>query len=514
MSLFPPVVMSSALHYEAPNGRAPHSGVHSGLFRPPMSPTSASSSLYLTKSTGSLSSDSTPAGMNVKRKRPGLQASTPFSGWVATTSREAEDSPAINQQTKGRTGRYVLAGHIGTPSGAAQRQLGDMDDSMHSDVDYRRALGSKCPLQDFESPYPQRSDMEPRLTAQPGQPGGWGSFAFSTLGGVVGKVWEFCKAGAFRGFYAGGGRGYEMQPGSGSTQSSDPTSRAWYNEDDIISSGEYDFTSFPGGFPESDYSPFLYERETPDSTPPPAAKRRQIQDGAPGDELRRNWVMVNDPTDHKKQTTVSSRAYNVHQAQRPTPPPLARRISKPVSRLNPPILNRHQSNSRRISHAGSASLSSREPASFASSRSPVTSHAPSRLPVPSRPQSSSPFSPTRPIHRPSRIPSPSPQPKHHSHRRTHSAASAAVTGVPHSPAHRVRKRNSTQGIHDSSPRLDAEAKNLAVKRMQEEMETDLRINDFNARLRDMIRQGKEALGTTVEVEVDGEDGDQDIWDDD
>ncbi|KAH9908888.1 hypothetical protein F4778DRAFT_201755 [Xylariomycetidae sp. FL2044] len=116
----------------------------------------------------------------------------------------------------------LLAGHIGTPSGAAQRQLGDMDDGMHSDVDYRRTLGPERPHQDFKPPYTQRSNMQPRLTTQREQPGGRGSFAFNTLGGVVGKVWEFCKAGAFRGFSTGGDRGCEMQPTSGSARHLEP----------------------------------------------------------------------------------------------------------------------------------------------------------------------------------------------------------------------------------------------------------------------------------------------------
>ena len=70
----------------------------------------------------------------------------------------------------------------------------------------------------------------------------------------------------------------------------------------------------------------------------------------------------------------------------------------------------------------------------------------------------------------------------------------------------MKKRESLHELHDNSPRLDAKARSLAAKRMQDEMETDIRMNDFNTRLRDMIRQGKEALGTTYEVESDGDCG--------
>ena len=59
---------------------------------------------------------------------------------------------------------------------------------------------------------------------------------------------------------------------------------------------------------------------------------------------------------------------------------------------------------------------------------------------------------------------------------------------------------------ESSPRLDPEAKQLATRKLKEERDADARIAAFNARLRDMIREGKEALGTTVEVDIEGDDG--------
>lgn len=54
----------------------------------------------------------------------------------------------------------------------------------------------------------------------------------------------------------------------------------------------------------------------------------------------------------------------------------------------------------------------------------------------------------------------------------------------------------------NSPRLTAEAKQLATKKMLADREADVKMEVFNMRLMDMIRQGKEALGTTVEVEMD------------
>ena len=65
------------------------------------------------------------------------------------------------------------------------------------------------------------------------------------------------------------------------------------------------------------------------------------------------------------------------------------------------------------------------------------------------------------------------------------------------------RRKSGAGIsHDHSPRLTEEARTLASRRLQAERDVDKRMNAFNRSIQDMIRQGREALGTTVEVEFD------------
>lgn len=43
---------------------------------------------------------------------------------------------------------------------------------------------------------------------------------------------------------------------------------------------------------------------------------------------------------------------------------------------------------------------------------------------------------------------------------------------------------------------------MAQKKLAAERDADVRMEAFNKRLMAMIRQGKEALGTTVEVEMD------------
>lgn len=68
-------------------------------------------------------------------------------------------------------------------------------------------------------------------------------------------------------------------------------------------------------------------------------------------------------------------------------------------------------------------------------------------------------------------------------------------------------------VHDS-PRLDAEARQLAQRKIASEREATARVDAFNGRLLDMIRQGREALGSTVEVEMVGDgDGEGDVGED-
>lgn len=477
--------MSGAFHLEAPNGAAPFGGVRAGIFQPPTSP-SVSSSMYLQQSTASLCSDLAAPVPNVKRKRRG----TPPNRTVDQLRHPAAGGAG------GREMRYMLGGQIETPDGAGRGQIGAMEDSTYSDIDYRRALGPKRPRggPDSSPPLPPA-----RMALTPAM--GWSRLALETIGGVVGRVWEFCREGAFRGFYAGGGQGYALPPAT-------PTGRVWCNEHDVPTLPE-----IPGGFPEPDPVSPSHWRETPESTPPPAAKRRQIFEGTPPrDELRKNWVMIDGPADKRRPAVLSSRAT---EALRPRPP-TNRRISRPVGRLANPGITRQQSG--RVSHAGGASLDNRRPASYASPRSPTapewsgTPRTPSRLPVPTRSHSPAPLLP-----HPTRIPSPSPQLQSRGSRRQTLSAASAASPLPNIAARTENRGGSVHGLaEETSPRLDAEARHMVARRMKQDRQTDARINDFNARLMDMIRQGKEALGTTVEVDSYDDLGgcELDTWEDD
>ncbi|KAI2625246.1 hypothetical protein GGS21DRAFT_314727 [Xylaria nigripes] len=498
---YSPQVFTSGFHFDVPNGGsgrgAPFSGVHPGIFRPPASPSVSSSSMYnLGRSTTSLQSDANTAIHNAKRKRTVPRESTPFSDWGATGDAACNadniiaDRSDFDLRTDGRDRQYVLAGQIETPDGVARKEFGSIEDSVYSDVDYRRALGPKRLHGDVNSP--ASTPMTPDHASQ--RQAGWGSYAISTIGGVVGKVWEFCTAGAFRGFYAGGGQGYELSQAQRDALQQSPTDdQAMHDHSEPIMPA-HDPNPFQAGFHQSDHSALPFETESPESTPPPAAKRRQLWNGGPHDELQKNWVVVDEPANAPRQPSFAPRALPRRAAPR-TASSLARRMSKPAGRFSTSTFNRQPN---RPNPAPVSPVTNYESTGFISAVSPDTpstapAYTPSRIPVPARPQTPSLFAASQFTPQPSKIPSPSPYTQL-SHRRNQSAVSTSSAQM------KLSKRDSLHDMQDNSPRLDAKARNLAARRMREGMEADSRINDLNARLRDMIRQGKEALGTTYEVE--------------
>ncbi|KAK0715256.1 hypothetical protein B0H67DRAFT_488056 [Lasiosphaeris hirsuta] len=454
-----------------------------GIFRPPVSPSASSYNL-----TGSLYSDASmsntgPANTHgtAKRKRMSTRESTPVE-WNMNMDGANDARKEEKRRDAGRQIQYTLAGQINATPGAvpAGAENGILEDSVYSDVDYRRALGPKNLHDETDSLSVQLDTGGLGLDKPDGQnPGKWSSLALHTIGDVMGKVWEFCKGGGFRGFHAGGGTGYDLEQPTASQ-----TGKPWCNEHDIPTlpndDPQVDPPSYnngvPGQFPQSDFMPFspeYHEMNTPESTPRPAAKRRQVSGN---DELKRNWVLVEEKAEQDRRP----RGFGAALSKAPSRPSTAtgrrsghyahassgsgRRINVPISRLGsgtPTAVQRGRT-SLRISQTGSPILPQREPASFAPPRSPVRTT-------------------------PSRIPS-------IGHRRNQSSASAAPTA-------RRATLSSRVDVDDiqASPRLTAEAKQLAQKKLAAERDADMKVDAFNARLLRMIRQGKEALGTKVEV---------------
>jgi hypothetical protein len=214
---------------------------------------------------------------------------------------------------------------------------------------------------------------------------GWGR----TVINAVGKVLDLCWSGAFRGFYAGGGRGYDMAAGPG--QHLDPD--AWQSpssveKDNTFSShNKVHLTPIPGQYPEED--------------------------------VDRSWVVV--PTESQDPfvdtSSPSLRARRAYQASSP------RRRPAQIPRLN-------------------------KRAAYSSGARPST---------------------------PTKSPTKSP-------------------GLP-SP-----RSKDTPG--------SAEVQRYAAQLRRKERQEDASIRRLNKQLQNMIREGKEALGTTVDVgDLDMEDYD-------
>lgn len=430
----------------------------------------------------------------------------------------------IREEEKGRQFRYTLAGQINaTPMGAPIGvENGLLEDSVYSDVDYRRALGPTKVAPDFEVPSAHHDETP---NAQPSTSAAWRIFTLGTLGEVVGKVWEFCTKGAFRGFQAGGGTAYTAN----GTTIPETTGKPWVNQhdeptpaseenmtDQMIQDGyprpENDQEKAGSHEPFSPYQDAVSYIESPDSTPqPPAAKRRRFGSDARAVPVRTPASIVRHSPrpGYYSSTAVSS----------------GRRISVPSSRFTgTPTRAAAVRPSLRTSHAGSPLVPPREPASFASPRqAPVAPSTPSRIPMPVQPATKNPFAA---LASPSQLPIPTSASRPSSRQSPRLSVGSGVSSRPISPtkttASTIHRRNqsgasATARRHSllaasvdpeeikASQRLDAEAKALAARKLAAERDADMKVDAFNARLMAMIRQGKEALGTKVEVEMTDED---------
>uniref|UniRef100_L2FGQ4 Uncharacterized protein n=1 Tax=Colletotrichum fructicola (strain Nara gc5) TaxID=1213859 RepID=L2FGQ4_COLFN len=474
-------------------------GVHPGVFRTPSSP-SASSSLYLARSSGSYQSEAaTPHAQRMRKRRNDVsREATPLHEWCdgnMNLDSSGDLPPKYDTPQANHAARYTLAGQLETPGVVANPPFenGALDESMYSDADYRSKLGSKRPHEEIESPV----SNQPTVLVQP-QPvvEGWSRFAFNTIGGVVGKVWEFCRTGAFRGFSAGGGKAYTIDGQSLETLpepevEAEPKLELGQQPQPQLSEKTPDFglesprpsapvvdTTPPGGYPTPGFmstNPFAYQfQETlpSESTPSrPAVKRRQTSAGN-HDELR-NWVVpaINGDwaQNQRPQATPQLHTDGPAQANHQSQQHLARwncgAVTPTACQLCRCLVAR---DTLAVYWSIAESDSSACPARWSAIPSPVQS-------------STSPYT--------------------HSHRRSRSNASAA-----HS-----RRKSKDFGVDSirESPRLTTEAKKLAARRVRDEQDSDARIDDFNQRLKEMIRQGREALGT--KIEIDGDDG---CWMDD
>lgn len=474
------------------------SAARPGLFRPPISSSpvgggSPASSGYLPGR--AMAAHATFNEVNTKRKRVN----------TGLRSREAEIADAAQPFFN------MPSPHVFQPDSAVTAATCPdygMSDSMFSDGDYRHMLGTKRTRDDValqadqgESIFALQPHADEIMAAPPQK--GWASLAYTTLGGVVGKVWDFCTAGAFRGFHAGGGQGYDAR----GIVDEVPNMQWERAEEKMVTEYQYRHARIDSE------EPFCSGASTPTA---PAPKRRQT---GPTAELGKNWVMVDKSEERLCRPITSTSSYRSTPRTRNSGPSLAtgRRISTPANRRTPNgriMSSFHTPSTAPTRPASSTSLGASRtilPPASSASRTPV-----SQIPRPSSPYTSSP-TPTRASMHRSRsslsttAPPPFSQPSLSSssssfrHSRSHSSASA--TGA----TSRTQGGRGQEPPADPSPRLSAEAKKLASRRQKECREADMRMNDFNRRLQDMIREGQQALGTSIEIDGDG---DGEGWEDD
>jgi len=447
----PPHTVPGAFSFSYPqNPKEPApprlSGAKSHIFQPPRprTPTiSASSSLILTRSATSAMSTEYQHIPNAGRKRTRLD----YNDGRQTPEPQRGGDPGSPQPFVNT--RYLLKGGMDTPTlKAAQLHENGVD---YLDVGYRRDSGlleEETP--GYQSFLPLELEREANGRARrstslsPGD--GWSKAAFEVVGGVVGKVWEFCKKGAFRGFHAGADKGYTL-----SNEGNSFVEESWMSEKITTSWGnERESTPLPGQFPDEDFIPDYWDSPAPEASPQRPGKRRQIGDNK--DELARNWVVVQPQLNDRPQTPTKPQPRPQAGAARYSMPTAssASRRARPASRAGAgavlsnaprrPLINR-------VSHAGSPALQSSQPASYASPRSPHSSKIP-----------------------------------------------RAVA----SPGRAVKTKDSLSNLDSPAAK---EAQRWAALKKREEIEADITMRRMDKQLKDMIRQGKEALGTRIEIEI-------------
>ncbi|RCI09610.1 hypothetical protein L249_4000 [Ophiocordyceps polyrhachis-furcata BCC 54312] len=455
-------------------------GAHHGLFRPPLPP---SSSACL------------PAGRRgLEKRRPRYGATSPSRRNVVTEDDEDDQklapktpnpAPAIAAATTtAAVHNYALAGHLDTPhSGPEDGSL--LDESMYSDSNYRKALGSKRPHPDFDVADPSRPTPLFSLPAEPMPQRTWSALALDTIGDVVGRVWDFCTAGAFRGFYAGGGEGYYVPPeevsycGGVEKQVPGHYPRGSYSGTSDVGGPDGGPTSMPMmmGFDGGDY----------DLSSPtfPAAKRRQT---SMADELGRNWVMVHEPREGN-----GARRRTSFQRARTRGVVTGRRGTLPIR-------------PHTMCVSSSISSSGTTPWSGAAERSWLAAPpAPARSPSPKKQSSRASTTTMSAVGGVMASTATTTASGGNNSRRRTTLLPGTAHGRTHSNASTASSRGAADEVVEASPRLDAEAKKLAARRKMEERDADVRIEAFNKQLQAMIRQGREALGTMIEVDGGWED---------
>ncbi|MCJ1380177.1 hypothetical protein MMC17_003280 [Xylographa soralifera] len=441
--------MASPLLFD--NAQPPHLNVNIGqkahLFRPPNTPSTSHSLQYSSAESNKHNDD---GGTRKRSRNDSLQSdqSTPYTSTAGAWSNIPSESPSVIYASgiisppPFVSTRYKLAGGLDTPSAAL---ASGFDPSASTpDLAFRRGGrndGSRHTLDDYfgdtSSALARERNGRSRTQFESNPGDGWGKAVVSAVSGVAGKVWEFCKAGAFHGFYAGGSHGQSPQPLSSSSHTIPTTQSSIWQDLSPSTSHIFDAasrphaTTLPGGFPDTDFIPEYMSHPSKRPKPSPSS----------------SWVLVPSHVSLSRENSPSRFAARKLPSSASTPsarrPASRAGLRRPVLPASRPSLTYSPSTNR--------------PASSASTRSPL------------------------------------PSPKRQTHQRAHSYG---TDGGP-------------DGYAADSPAspISVEAQKFAARARRREKEEERALQGFNERLKAMIREGKEALGTRVEVEMEEVEGD-------
>ena len=394
-------------------------GAKSHFFQPP-----ALSALETLQQSTSITSEHATSTTKRKRHQYSLSDSaTPIPAANRACTPIYNETPSIGSPPPFVNTQYRLAGGLDTPTAALSKLTTLDQDAFSPNIVPRggsrnrhRGMSDEDYFTCLPSALSREANGRPRLKPDHMTNDGWGRTIYGVID-AAGKVWKFCKSNAFRGFYAGKGCGYALTHPTPATLEG---SQLWHDMDekDLAPLGREETISIPGRFPEDFIESYMAQDHT---TPSRAAKK--IQRSKAEGNMREDWIMVG-------RSPVSSRDGSpVRLSNRKIPPssacgrrPISRTGRRFVVPMNRPSLT---------SQAGSPGMRSDCPASFASTRSPVTT------------------------------------PKH------------------------------------ESP-ISADVQRHAARIRRRELEEDANLKKFNQQLKAMIKQGKEALRTTIEVAEEGD----------
>ncbi|MCJ1308242.1 hypothetical protein MMC25_001895 [Agyrium rufum] len=436
------------------------------------------------------------------RKRQRRDSADLTNSFLSASRSWADDSPSYTTSALNTPGafsppplacsRYQLAGGLDTP-GMTSVYLQDEEDTRakEREVGFRRgrgwsngggSLSASATISMAGSGYfpPFLSSLSRKrsyenstlTTASSSSVSAWSRSIFTAFSSATSSILSFCKAGSFHGFYAGKGPGHALntiptpfeEMEKPSTHGDPFQASIWQDIDD---------TSKNYGPPPSKMTgPFIH-------TPPPSPGYRPAKRVHCSQEAESPWVMVRSPSSASNAPTRGSGDAGYADESNTTP---SHAISSAFTR---PQLQHTRS---RSSFAGcSPTLRSpyQAPASSASVRSPQPSRSSTSFAQPR---------PTAAAHPLQSRPSLPRTTSAHRHARHISLPRASMS-----------HKNSGPSLRDcdnlANTPLGTEARQYQEELDRRERDEDKELKRMNARLKALIREGREALGTKVEIEM-------------